>query len=413
MDGYKKVACFVLSVGIAISSVSTLMADDYNDGAGLAFPERGTVHGAKEPVLLDELLSPQSLPEAIRAEPISTDSVDFLQESDDEYGYGGHHGLKHGRADAHSPAGLSGAHVHRCGEWMFEYKYAHMFMDGNRFGRQRVTDVQALDITGTAFAATPTRMTMDMHMLHIMYGWNDDVTLYIMPMLMSLSMDHLRRNPLMGDPDFTARNSGFGDLIFGGLWRVWDREVDEVIFNFGMRVPTGDIDALTDAASNGMMAPTVFPYPMRLGTGTFNFRPGVTYRRYWECASIGVQFLADVPVGKSSRGYAVGNDFRLNFWYSRLLDPCKRWAFSYRVEAAWMGNYSGFDTALGANNTVISTARTDMRGGDSINFAYGLTWMFAPKTRLKCELMHPVYRDLDGVQLETDLQLWTSLSRAF
>ncbi|MCH1495007.1 MAG: transporter, partial [Rubripirellula sp.] len=44
------------------------------------------------------------------------------------------HDSYRGRADKHAPAGLMGDHLHKTGEWMVEYKYMNMYMDGNRAG---------------------------------------------------------------------------------------------------------------------------------------------------------------------------------------------------------------------------------------------------------------------------------------
>ena len=97
---------------------------------------------------------------------------------------GGHGGIKGGRVDSHAPAFLVGDHVHKAGEWMFEYKYSNMFMHGNRAGTRNLTPQQSLDFIGTPpgvpaqdfYVATPLRMTMDMHMLHVMRGVTDNVT---------------------------------------------------------------------------------------------------------------------------------------------------------------------------------------------------------------------------------------------
>ena len=183
-----------------------------------------------------------------------------------------HDDVKHGRVDTHAPAFLMGDHVHKTGEWMVEYKYANMYMDGNRAGTTRLTDPQSLDFIGTvppgvpgvsAYGATPTSMTMEMHMLHVMRGITDDITAYIMPMWMVNTMDHLRRN----GTTFTTSNKGFSDLHFGALWRFYNGCTDELILNLRFSAPTGDIDNVTSIPTG---SPSEFPYPMRLGHGTWD-----------------------------------------------------------------------------------------------------------------------------------------------
>jgi len=79
-----------------------------------------------------------------------------------------------------------GEHVHEQGEWMAEYKYMNMYMDDNRSGDDTLTDADSIALGGTFTGvhpmgtnrgATPTQMTMEMHMVHLMYGLTDDITL--------------------------------------------------------------------------------------------------------------------------------------------------------------------------------------------------------------------------------------------
>lgn len=200
----------------------------------------------------------------------------------DSCGSQSHYNVKHDRVDTHAPAFLMGDHVHEAGEWMVEYKYSNMYMDGNRAGTTRLTDLQALNFIGTvppgvpgvtAYGATPTSMTIEMHMAHIMRGVTDDVTAYIMPMWMVNTMDHLRRN----GTTFRTTNSGFSDLRFGALWRVYNGNSDDLILNIGFSAPTGDIDNRTSIPTG---VPTEFPYPMRLGHGTWDALPAITYKAY-------------------------------------------------------------------------------------------------------------------------------------
>lgn len=329
--------------------------------------------------------------------------------------FGGHldHFEYSDRVDGHAPAGLMGDHVHEQGEIMIEYKFMQMFMDDNRAGSQRVSDQAALDVTGINFAATPTRMSMYMHMFHFMYGLSDRVTAYAMPMYVELQMDHIRRNPLMGDPDFTTKNGGMGDTVFGALVLLHQGDVDQLILNLSFSVPTGSIARRTSAPSNGLMPPIEFPYPMRLGSGTFDARPGLTYKRYYDRGSVGAQFTGQLPIGENYDGYSVGDQYALNFWTTRVLDAEENWAASFRMENLWRNNFDGFDNDLGPNNMVISTARPDMRGGYFLNLGYGAMYHLPRGGRFNFEITHPIYQDLEGVQLETDYSIFASYSKAW
>lgn len=345
------------------------------------------------------------------------DSDDYCGEC---YGVNGHN-IKHGRVDVHAPAHLFGDHVHKQGEWMFEYKYMNMFMDGNRSGTTQLSDNEALDFIGTvppntpgvsAYAASPTDMTMQMHMMHIMHGVTDDLTLFIMPMWTVNSMDHIRRpgTPPFTNfgPEFSVTNAGFGDLAFGGLWRVYEGESDEVILNIGFTAPTGDIDDVTSVPTG---SPGEYPYPMRLGSGTWDAKPGITYRSYWENWSIGLQFQTDLPLGLNDSRYRMGNEYRANAWVARVLNCEKTLAATFRVEGLWKSNYVGADPDLNPN--LISTADPDMRGGESLNFGYGLMYKLPCRNTINFEIAHRVHQRLRGVQLENDWSLAASWSKVF
>mgnify|MGYP001192494697 CR=1 FL=1 len=307
------------------------------------------------------------------------------------------------RPDTHAPAGLMGDHAHKAGEVMAEYKFMTMSMDDNRVGTNTVSDTAALTASGTMFMVTGTQMTMDMHMLHLMYAPSDEITLYLMPMWTSVTMAHRRMN----GTTFRTHNEGFDDMAAGALWLLERGEDSEWIANLGFSVPTGDLNNTTTAAMPGTT--TRLPFPMRLGSGTFDARPGLTWKRYREDGGHGIQFQADLPIGTNYRGYSVGNTYSVSGWYSWLLG--ERVSTSVRFEGLMRENFSGSDPDLVSMSAPM--ARTDMRGGDSINLGLGLLWMLKDGSRLNFEWVKPVYQDLDGVQLETDFMLFTSWSKSW
>ena len=298
------------------------------------------------------------------------------------------------RVDMCSPAFVMFSHVLEAGNWQTGYRYSNTYMDGNRAGASNLSDQQALDFLGPGkmFMMVPTSMTMETHMLPIMRGVTDDVTAYVMPMWMVNMMDMVNRKGMITE----TANSGFGDLPFGALWRACKGENDELIFNVGFSAPTGNIDSI-NPMSMGMGAPSRYPYTMRLGHGTWDARPAVTYRYYWDRASFGLQGSFDLPMGLNDLGYQVGDEYRVNAWFAYLLDEDKRLALTFRMEGLWRNNYVGADPGL--NLMAMPGNDPNMRGGDFMNFGYGAMYMLPHHLgRLDFEVVTPIVQNVQGVQ---------------
>ena len=319
---------------------------------------------------------------------------------------------RRGLADKHAPAGLMGDHVHEKGEVMVEYKYMNMYMEDNKIGHTRVPDAAVIPVTVdgtfTNGGATPTQMTMEMHMVHLMYGLADDVTIYTMLTMPSLTMDHIRGpgNPAPFGSPFTTHNSGFGDTGFGALVSLYEDQDNDVILNLGCSVPTGDIFCTTSAPTAGINPPQALPYPMRLGSGTFNARPGITWKHYDKNGSLGLQFQTDLPFGRNYRSYSVSDTFALNTWYSCLLTD--NLALSVRIENLWRTDFDGADPAT--PDFVISTNVESFRGGYWLNLGLGVMALIQGHL-FNVELVPTLYQDLHGIQLESDWSLIASWSK--
>ena len=400
----------IAPLGTTVCDASAFAAD--GEAQPVSFPQS----------LADDLFDSVTTP--LDADSVFTGTTNWISASDHDSSTDHHDSNRRSMADKHLPAGLMGGHAHKRGEWMVEYKYMNMFMDDNRIGSHSVSATTAMgapappappgltvDGIRTNAGAVPTQMTMEMHMIHLMYGLTDDVSIYTMLMLPSLTMDHIRGfgNPAGGGPgsSFTTHTSGFGDTAFGALVKLAEDEDNDLLLNLGFSVPTGDIFETSSAPTAGGAA-LPLPYPMRKGSGTFNARPGITWRHYAESGSFGAQFQTDLPIGRNYRGYSVSDTFQLNFWYSHLLT--ENLALSVRLENLWKSNYGGADPAT--NDLLISTNVESFRGGYSLNLGLGVAALIKGHL-FNTEFVPTLYQDLDGIQLETDWTFVTSWSKSF
>lgn len=308
------------------------------------------------------------------------------------------------RPDAHAPLGVMGDHMHHAGEFMVSYRYARMRMEGNRDGTERLDPEEVLQ----GFMVAPLDMDMQMHLFGFMYAPTDWVTLMAMLPLVELSMDHLTR---MGD-EFTTENDGIGDLRLTGLLRLWENEHHHVHANLGMSFPTGTIRAkdATPADPN-----TTLPFPMQIGSGTFDLLPGITYVGHTDRFSWGSQVVGTARLGENSAGWTAGNRVDFTGWVAY---PWTKWlSTSVRFGAHWWSNYDG-DEPRPPPPPTIPTARPDLRGGTSVDLLGGINLLvplgrLLGKHRFAIEGGAPLEQWLDGPQLETDWRFVVGWQKAF
>ena len=304
-----------------------------------------------------------------------------------------HSGHDHTRPDGHAPIGVMGDHLMREGEIMLSYRFMSMEMDGNRNGTDRVSTPLP------DYMVSPLSMTMDMHMLGAMYAPSDKLTLMLMLPFTSISMDHIRH---MGSLDFTTESSGVGDVKLGATYGLFARPGSDFLFNIIVSVPTGSIDERDDIPTMPTPSYAHLPYPMQLGSGTWDLTPGLTYVQTYDSWSWGAQGLYTFRTGENDNGYSLGNKLDATAWLAKKV--AKSTSLSFRLKVLDWDNIDGSDDKLLPMPTV-PTKDTDKRGGTRVDAMLGVN--FVPwgltSLRLAAEAGVPVYQKLDGPQLETDL----------
>lgn len=309
------------------------------------------------------------------------------------------------RADAHAPLGVMGDHVHAQGEWMLSYRYARMRMDGNRDGTKHRS---ASDVLAD-FPVTPTDMDMEMHTFGLMVAPTDWLTLTAMLPYKELSMDHVNR---MG-VKFTTRSEGAGDFVLSGLWKLFDREGQRIHLNTGVSFPTGRIRERDDVPTPMGVRAMRLPYPMQLGSGTFDLIPGLTYVGHRSWLSWGGQAMGTVRLDENKDDYRLGNKVDLTGWVAA---PVTRWAsVSGRIAWSRWWNINGSDPDLNPNT--VPTADPNRRGGSRVELLGGVN-LYLPlgplgRHRFAVEGGFPIHQDLDGPQLESDWRIVAGWQKAF
>jgi hypothetical protein len=310
-----------------------------------------------------------------------------------------------GRVDSHAPIGVMGDHTHEQGEFMLSYRYMYMPMEQNYKGDSSISDSRVIAPDGEGFMVTPTRMDMEMHMFGAMYAPLDRLTLMLMAPYTLNSMDHLRRD----GKRFTTDSEGWGDISLTGLVKVYDAKRQRVHLNIGVSAPTGSIDEKGFVPGPGV---TQLPYPMQLGSGTWDFKPGITYLGQAQQLSWGAQLMGYIPIDDNDNGYSKGNSITATGWVARQLNDWS--SASLRVTGASWENYDGVDSELKIPAGAVPTADPDRRGGSRVDLGVGLNIKLPlDGHRLSIEAALPVYQDLDGPQLGAEWILTAGWQFAF
>ncbi len=307
-------------------------------------------------------------------------------------------------ASSHGPIGVMGDHMHKKGEFMFSYRFMRMDMEGNRIGTNRVSP---RDIVGTGmapgqFVVAPTRMPMSMHMLGGMYGVTDNLTLMAMVSYLDNSMDHLVRN----GRTFRTESAGVGDTKVSALIRLQGQGRRNMHIGLGVSLPTG---SNTERDDTPAMANAVLPYPMQLGSGTFDLLPSFTYYSGAQHLSWGAQVSAIIRTGENDEGYTLGDQISVTSWLAA--DITANLSVSLRAKFSDRDNIDGANPVL--NPRIVQTANTDLQAGNRTDVSLGVNYLFNNGHRLAIEYARPVRQDLDGPQLEIDEVITVGWQKAF
>jgi len=329
-------------------------------------------------------------------------------------------------ADSHAPIGVMADHTHKKGEWMVSYRYMNMEMDDSRIGTNEVTPEEIVSTVPNRFAGltgqppnlriVPTRMNTDMHMAGVMYGLTDNITLMAMGSYLSREMDHTTFAGGMGtnvQGTFTTRSEGFGDTRVAALITLYEKWNANVHVTVGLSLPTGNIDETDDILTPMGGTPTVrLPYPMQLGSGTFDFTPGITYRGRKGQFSWGTQYEGRLRLEENRFDYNLGDIHMVTGWASYR--PVKSLSFSARLKGRSQGRIDGIDAAIIGP---VQTADPDFQGGERVDIIGGVNYAVQSGVlkghRLALEYGVPIFQDLNGPQLQNTSTLTLGWQKAF
>ena len=326
-----------------------------------------------------------------------------------------------GRPDEHAPISVMGDHTHAKSGWMMSYRTMHMDMDGMRYGTDRVSSG---DVFAESYSVTPESMSMDMHMLGLMYAPTDKLTLMLMSNYIETEMDH-RVLPMSagminnGSTKFTTETSGIGDVKLGGLYRFYLKENRKAHLGLSLSLPTGSIDEKDTIPGMDGPANRQLPAPMQLGSGTYDLLPSLTYVQQFEDWSYGAQANAVIRLeSENDNGYRLGDVWGATTWVGTNLSE---WiglntGLNYTYTSKLKGSQDDVGT-MGPNGKSVTTAYESNTGGERLDAIFGIN-LYVPSgilkgQRIAVDLRLPLWQDLNGYQLEADYMLTLGWQMAF
>ncbi|TAE33148.1 MAG: transporter [Alphaproteobacteria bacterium] len=314
-------------------------------------------------------------------------------------------GKKH--PEDHAPIGVMGDHLHKQGEWMVGYHYQHSRTSGYRNGSNKVSNASVM----SAYGEAATEMDMGMHMLEIMYGISDDLTLMVMPQYMVMDMTHQSSHGSGHIHDHTTQ--GLGDTQLTGLYSIYDQEQagkeHKVHVNMGVSLPTGSIDK-TFVNHHDRVYP--LPYQMQFGSGTFDPIIGATYNGSSHDWSWGAQTLNTIRLGKNDNGYRLGNKYTATTWIARTITDFA--SLSFRIDGEAWDDVSGRNARLPL--TTIAGANPTELAGERVMANIGLNLLGDERLsdqRLAAEFGLPIYQRYSGPQPNMDYRVSLAWQWAF
>jgi len=244
------------------------------------------------------------------------------------------------RADADGPIGVMGAHHHGQGELMLSYRYMRMWMEGNLIGDNSVSpDTIVTTVPNRFFGqpmqpptlrVVPTEMSMDMHMLGTMYGLTDRISLMGMVPLAEKDMHHITYAGPVGTTrlgTFDTSSDGIGDIALSGIVGLYGSQPahhgaktahgnTHLNLLLGLSAPTGSITERGCILNPmGMRQVVRLPYAMQLGSGAWDFLPGLVYTTRSNNLSFGAQYRGAIRLeDKNDEGYALGDLRQATAW---------------------------------------------------------------------------------------------------
>ena len=307
-------------------------------------------------------------------------------------------------------------------KWSVGYRYIRLEFSGHRDGTDNLSDSEVLFPGGAAvrtsnnYPIVPTEIRQEAHVTELGFSPNEKFSVNILVPYITQETEHISIVP--GFSDFAIHSEGIGDISVTPSLIAWKKSNHVLTLNAGLSLPVGAINETGDTPAPGSVNP--LPYTMQLGSGTFDFLPGISYFGARDRLTWGAQTLGTIRLGRNYRGYTLGNRLSLQTWLRvKAFDWMEP---SMALSAQIWDRIEGVDTsfkafALPGAFFPASVADPIKFGGEKVSILPGIRFS-CPRGALKGHTLAiggglPVYQRLNGPQPEEDWQINVSWNWSF
>lgn len=318
-----------------------------------------------------------------------------------------------------TPAGVMISHVHPKGEWMFSYRYMNMQGGGYQSGRSIVEELTVYN----SYIAGSKNMNMNMHMIMGMYGITDRITAMLMLNYYQSSMEMTMLGASHGDSHSHSHahsdshsmemySTGISDTKLQFMFAPIKNSNSQLILNAGVNLPTGSINE-KGAEGDMLYDETRMPYMMQLGSGTYDFLPGLTFIHQKNNRAISGQMSSVLRLSENKNDYRLGNEVASNVWLA--YNWWNNFSSSIRFEGIYSDMIIGKDPKVYRFNEI--GANPLNYGGTKINSYLGLSYHFDngwfENFSVSAEYGLPIFQKLNGIQNPQKRGVFGSLNYKF
>ena len=289
------------------------------------------------------------------------------------------------RVDSHAPISVMGDHNHKIGEIMASYRYMSMDMKDTIEGDKDISSDSI--ITNKNFMMAPASMQMQAHMIGLMYGLTSKSTVMIMGAYKLNSMESKNSMGMKMSMD----TSGISDPAISVINTIKKTSNSSWVGQVGLTLPVGSINE----TNNSMRV----PYPMQMGSGTWDIIVGTTGFYFFETLSFGGALNTKLRTGKNKYNYRLGNTLSMSAWIAKNVTHA--WSISSKLMRYSNDDISGGDSSL----NLMSSPTTSSNIGNvlytlSVGTQVKFKSFFDLGARLGFDFILPIYQHSDGIQMK-------------